>query len=97
MQTVSKSKGSKRSQQKKLSESRQETGATSISKAADGKAALTEVSSEERNQLIAEAAYFRAEQRNFAPGCELDDWLRAEAEIEMRLSPIDISNMPKND
>jgi len=34
-----------------------------------------------RQRLIAEAAYYRAEKRSFAPGCELDDWLAAEAEI----------------
>lgn len=31
--------------------------------------------------MIAEAAYFRAEKRGFAPGHELEDWLAAEAEI----------------
>ena len=41
-----------------------------------------EVTQKERAQLIAEAAYYRAERRNFAPGCELADWLDAEAEIE---------------
>lgn len=30
---------------------------------------------------IAQAAYFRAEKRGFAPGGELDDWLAAEAEV----------------
>ena len=35
-----------------------------------------------REQLIAEAAYFRAQQRGFAPGNELSDWLQAEADIE---------------
>lgn len=34
--------------------------------------------------LIAEAAYFRAEQRGFVPGNELDDWLDAEAEIKRK-------------
>ena len=34
---------------------------------------------------IAEAAYFRAERRGFAPGHELEDWLAAEREIEGRL------------
>jgi len=43
---------------------------------------LAEVTGEERHQLIAEAAYFHAERRNFTPGCELDDWLNAEAEVE---------------
>ena len=32
--------------------------------------------------MIAEAAYYRAEKRGFAPGMELDDWLQAEKEIE---------------
>lgn len=30
---------------------------------------------------VAEAAYFKSEQRNFEPGHELDDWLEAEREI----------------
>lgn len=34
-----------------------------------------------RQSLIAEAAYYRAERRGFAPGHELDDWLEAEAEL----------------
>ena len=49
---------------------------------------ITGVTGDERHQLIAEAAYFRAEQRSFAPGYELEDWLNAEAEIEIRLSQI---------
>jgi len=31
--------------------------------------------------MIAVAAYYRAERRNFEPGHELEDWLDAEAEI----------------
>lgn len=34
-----------------------------------------------RHAIIAEAAYYRAERRGFAPGQELDDWLQAEAEV----------------
>jgi hypothetical protein len=34
-----------------------------------------------RQQMIAEAAYYRAEQRGFEAGHELEDWLSAEAEI----------------
>ena len=30
---------------------------------------------------IAEAAYYRAERRGFAPGQEVEDWLAAEKEI----------------
>jgi len=32
--------------------------------------------------MIAEAAYFRAERRGFAPGNEMEDWLQAETEID---------------
>ncbi len=35
-----------------------------------------------RAELIAVAAYFLAEKRNFIGGSELDDWLTAEREIE---------------
>lgn len=37
-----------------------------------------------RHARIAVAAYYRAQQRGFCPGNELDDWLAAEAEIEQR-------------
>lgn len=36
---------------------------------------------ESRERQIREAAYRRAEQRGFAPGAELDDWLAAEREV----------------
>lgn len=36
----------------------------------------------EREAMIREAAYFRAERRGFAAGHELDDWLAAELEID---------------
>ena len=37
---------------------------------------------DERYRRIAEAAYFHSERRGFAPGCELDDWLVAEREVD---------------
>ena len=40
-----------------------------------------ELSAQERERLVAQAAYFRAEKRGFAPGCELQDWVEAEAEV----------------
>lgn len=39
----------------------------------------------QRHAMIAEAAYFQAARRHFEPGHELDDWLRAEAEISRLL------------
>jgi hypothetical protein len=44
-----------------------------------------ELAGEDRHRLIAEAAYFRAEQRGFVPGCELEDWLAAELEVDTLL------------
>ena len=38
-------------------------------------------SPEEFAQMVAVAAYYRAQKRGFAPGGELDDWLAAEIEI----------------
>jgi Protein of unknown function (DUF2934) len=37
---------------------------------------------ESREARIARAAYRKAEQRDFAPGGELEDWLSAEREID---------------
>ena len=39
----------------------------------------------ERLKRIAEAAYRRAQQRNFAPGHDLEDWLEAEKEVDALL------------
>jgi hypothetical protein len=36
----------------------------------------------ERHQRICDLAYRRAEQRGFAPGSEVDDWLEAEREVD---------------
>lgn len=35
--------------------------------------------------LIAQAAYYRAEKRGFAPGDPVGDWLEAEIEVRQRL------------
>jgi hypothetical protein len=43
----------------------------------------------ERHQMIALAAYYRAEQRGFMNGDPLQDWLEAEAEVAMRLRDVD--------
>ncbi len=38
-----------------------------------------------RHTLISEHAYYLAEERQFEPGHELDDWLAAEKEVEQAL------------
>ena len=50
--------------------------------AARKKAAPAVPSQGERDSMVRMAAYFRAEQRGFAPGNEWEDWLAAEAEID---------------
>ncbi len=42
---------------------------------------------EERQRLIAEAAYYKAEKRGFEPGKENEDWLDAEEEVAVGQSP----------
>ena len=44
------------------------------------------MSAEQRREMIAEAAYFRAQGRNFEPGRELEDWMAAEAQIDEMLA-----------
>jgi DUF2934 family protein len=45
-----------------------------------------ELSSEETRRLIAVAAYYRAKERGFEPGHELEDWVEAESEIMGRIN-----------
>ena len=52
-----------------------------------GSSARANISPEELRQLISEAAYYRAKQRGFAPGHEVEDWIQAEAEVMRRLGP----------
>jgi transketolase N-terminal domain/subunit len=40
---------------------------------------------------VAMAAYYRAQQRGFAPGQELEDWLQAERELQNEPDSEDVS------
>ena len=40
----------------------------------------------DRMVMVAEAAYYLAQRRGFRPGGELEDWLAAEAEIDLLLA-----------
>jgi hypothetical protein len=40
------------------------------------------LTSEERHSRISQRAHRLAAERDFAPGCELDDWLAAEREVD---------------
>jgi hypothetical protein len=41
-----------------------------------------------REELVAVAAYYRAERRGFTPNAEMSDWLEAEAEVESLLKTL---------
>jgi hypothetical protein len=45
----------------------------------------SELTEEELQERIAERAYYRAEQRGFAPGHEQEDWAEAEREVREEL------------
>ncbi|HKO88919.1 MAG TPA: DUF2934 domain-containing protein [Burkholderiales bacterium] len=48
-----------------------------------------ETRSDDLARMIAEAAYYRAERRGFAPGYEIEDWISAEIELNARLNDED--------
>ncbi|MGE5154226.1 MAG: DUF2934 domain-containing protein [Bdellovibrio bacteriovorus] len=50
-----------------------------------GEAVGMEVTPAERHEMVAVAAYFRAEQRGFLPGHERQDWYEAAAIIDAML------------
>lgn len=39
-------------------------------------------------RMIAEAAYYHAERRGFQPGYELEDWVAAECEVNLKLAQL---------
>lgn len=45
----------------------------------------TTLTPEERQQMMAVAAFYKAQQRGFAAGHEMDDWLSAEQEVKAPL------------
>ncbi len=57
-----------------------------LAKRVQGAETQIHVTPEQRYQMIAEAAYYLAERRNFQLGDPVQDWLQAEAEIDRRLA-----------
>jgi len=66
---------------RKVAERKAATGVKTRSRKSNGG-----LSPEQRQAMIAEAAYFKAEQRNFNPGLEEHDWFEAEREIDSMLT-----------
>jgi len=55
--------------------------------------AISKVSAEQRRQMIAEAAYLRAEHRGFVGGDAVADWVEAEAEVDGRLRQVEAARV----
>jgi hypothetical protein len=60
--------------------------AKTVKKRSKAQARPISVSPEERRQMIEEAAYFRAEQRDFTGGDPVTDWLLSEQDVDEILS-----------
>jgi hypothetical protein len=58
----------------------------SKSSASEAQTQTFTISSQQRQQMINEAAYYLAEHRGFSGGNPVDDWLAAEAEVDKQLS-----------
>lgn len=69
-----------------ISVKRTAVGAAKTAAGAGGKKSAGPISTEQRRQLIAEAAYFRAVSRGFAGGDPVADWLDAEREVDQSLN-----------
>jgi uncharacterized protein HemX len=50
------------------------------------KSAASTAKGDQRHAMIAEIAFYYAEQRGFQGDMAMDDWLRAEAEVDARLA-----------
>jgi hypothetical protein len=56
-----------------------------------------EVSPEERHEMVAVAAYYRAESRGFLPGHEQEDWFEAAAVIDAMLETMRRAGVTRRD
>lgn len=72
---------SARTQQSEPRKKRVARESSSPAESAPSAPSATSVADAARQKMISDAAYYRAQKRDFAPGRELDDWLAAETEI----------------
>jgi len=83
--TVAKKATKKKVTNKKVAKKKVTKKAASTRKTPTKKATTPsslDITPEERWKMVAVAAYHKAEQRNFAPGHELEDWTESEKEID---------------
>jgi hypothetical protein len=71
--------------QKKVAKKKAVTKKRVVKKAVAKNNARATISPRERYEMIATMAYYRAEQRNFEPGHDVEDWLDCESTIDSML------------
>ncbi len=84
MSTLPANTATQRSPRKRLSLKKDPPGTQTVPKPNSHGGSLTDAHL--REALIRNAAYFRAANRGFIPGQEIQDWLEAEAEVDRNLA-----------
>ena len=62
-----------------------------LKKATKREGVVSAVTPEQRNRMICDAAYYRAEQRGFIGGSAEQDWRDAETEVDQKLCAVQVS------
>ena len=83
--TAAKKKAAKKTTTAKQKTAKKTTAAKKKASNSRKKAANKPISADQRNRMIAEAAYYNAERRGFIGGNDVQDWLDAEAQVDARL------------
>ncbi|MCU7942646.1 MAG: DUF2934 domain-containing protein [Candidatus Thiodiazotropha sp. (ex Cardiolucina cf. quadrata)] len=79
--TIKKTKASKNKVTKKKAITKKRVAKKTMTK----RSARASISPRERYEMIATMAYYRAEQRKFEPGHDVEDWLECESIIDSML------------
>ena len=67
---------------------------TARSSQSDGQIVVTP---EQRHEMVAVAAYLRAERRGFSPGREIEDWYEAAAAVDTMLATMRARGVTRRD
>ncbi|MET0070281.1 MAG: DUF2934 domain-containing protein [Candidatus Thiodiazotropha sp.] len=80
--TATKKKAKAKVSKKKVVKKKVAAKKVSAKKAVKKGSATASISPRERYEMIATMAYYRAEQRDFEPGHDVEDWLECEGIID---------------
>jgi hypothetical protein len=75
-----------RAPRKRVAKNKTAAGTAAARRPARKRAPKPVFTESDRRRMVAEAAYYLAEKRGFAPGDPMEDWIAAEAQIDAKLS-----------